>query len=65
MKTPNPGSPEAYKEGCTCPILDNAHGDGYMGMPGVFVFSEGCSLHSKEMGLAEEKIDEKLNESKD
>lgn len=25
---PNPGSDEAIDRGCTCPILDNAHGAG-------------------------------------
>lgn len=25
---PNPGSDEAIKMGCTCPVLDNAHGGG-------------------------------------
>jgi len=26
--TPPPGSPEAVAAGCTCPVLDNAHGRG-------------------------------------
>lgn len=25
---PLPGSPDAVKIGCTCPVLDNAHGRG-------------------------------------
>jgi len=28
---PNPGSPEAIKKGCTCPVLDNGHGKGHLG----------------------------------
>jgi hypothetical protein len=42
---PNPGSDEAIKQGCTCPVLDNAHGKGRMLQPGVFWMSEGCPLH--------------------
>jgi len=49
--TPNPGSPEAIEKGCPCPIMDNAHGRGYMG--GVkdqngnlmFVTRTDCPLH--------------------
>jgi hypothetical protein len=47
-KTPNPGSDEALDAGCTCPVLDNAHGKGYMGgvFGGtVFVYMEGCPVH--------------------
>lgn len=29
--TDKPGSPEAAKDGCTCPVLDNAHGRGVGG----------------------------------
>ena len=28
--TPNPGSDEALARGCTCAVLDNAHGRGVM-----------------------------------
>lgn len=31
MNTPNPGSDEAIAAGCRCPVLDNAHGRGWMG----------------------------------
>ena len=27
----NPGSDEAIRNGCTCPVLDNGHGQGYLG----------------------------------
>lgn len=48
-ETPNPGSDEAHEQGCRCPILDNAHGDGYSldratGEP-LFVIVESCKLH--------------------
>jgi hypothetical protein len=43
---PNPGSDEAIAAGCTCPILDNAHGAGYLGQAGVFVFTQGCLVHT-------------------
>lgn len=52
--SPNPGSDEAIKLGCKCPVLDNARGRGYMG--GVknadgstaFVYSAACPLHWPE-----------------
>lgn len=28
MKNLNPGSDEALKQGCLCPVIDNAHGKG-------------------------------------
>lgn len=46
-KLPKPGSDEALDQGCTCPVLDNGHGRGYMGMPGRFVMSADCPLHGK------------------
>lgn len=44
-KVPNPGSVEARKKGCICPVMDNEYGAGYMGNPNVFVRVEGCPLH--------------------
>lgn len=44
-KTPKPGSDEAIAIGCKCPVIDNAHGAGYMGQPGIFVYVEGCPVH--------------------
>ncbi len=46
---PNPGSKEAIEQGCTCPVLDNCHGNGVYydtatNMP-VFWLTEGCPLH--------------------
>jgi hypothetical protein len=56
MKKPklNPGSDEAIKAGCLCPVLDNAHGKGYMGMPEVFVMQENCPIHGTEARIARE-----------
>lgn len=51
---PTPGSDQAVAEGCTCAVLDNNHGGGYMGMPGVFVMSFECPLH----GFIEEPPDD-------
>lgn len=42
---PNPGSPEAIEQNCSCPVLDNGHGRGYMGNPNAFVTSQECVLH--------------------
>lgn len=28
--SPNPGSPEAIKAGCTCPVMDNRRGQGVL-----------------------------------
>lgn len=50
---PNPGSQEARDAGCTCPVLDNGHGRGYMGQPGVFVKNETCPIHG--MNAAKKK----------
>ena len=54
-KIPNPGSDEAIDQGCTCPVLDNSHGKGYMGIPNVFVFSGGCPLHSVKQPIKEDE----------
>lgn len=48
VKRPNPGSDEARKQGCICPVLDNGYGRGWMGMPGVFCYSETCPVHAAE-----------------
>lgn len=41
-----PGSDAAIGRGCTCPVLDNGHGMGLMGIPGLFAFSADCPLHN-------------------
>ena len=46
-----PGSEEAIAVGCSCPVMDNAHGKGYMGGvtddkgQTVYIFSVDCPLH--------------------
>lgn len=45
MTTPNPGSEEAIKAGCKCPVIDNGYGKGYMGQKDTFIFSSECSIH--------------------
>lgn len=50
---PNPGSDEAIAKGCKCPVLDNAHGRGYLGKPGIFVLSADCPLHGHAITDAE------------
>jgi len=59
MKKPNPGSDEAIKQGCVCPVLDNAHGRGWMGGVKdpdtggvVFVYRVDCPLHKPEIKKA-------------
>lgn len=45
----NPGGYLAKQKGCTCPVLDNAHGQGYYGNPDRFVINELCTLHGEEI----------------
>lgn len=47
---PKPGSNEAIKLGCTCPVLDNGHGAGYMGQSHIFVYTAGCPVHPVHWG---------------
>ena len=49
-KTPNPGSDAALDMGCTCPVLDNAHGRGYGGVPGQYAMKANCPLHGTGPG---------------
>lgn len=50
----NPGSPEAGRNGCTCPVLDNGHGRGTAlpikpdGSP-QFWQSQNCPLHGTNL----------------
>lgn len=54
-KTPNPGSDEAVKQGCKCPVLDNARGKGYMGIEGTFWINENCKLHGGDDGKTNDR----------
>ena len=43
---PNPGSPEAVEKGCTCPIIDNHHGEGFpCDGKQAFWIDATCPLH--------------------
>lgn len=42
---PPPGSDDAIEQGCTCPVMDNGRGYGYMGMAGVYFMQADCPLH--------------------
>lgn len=46
---PNPGSDEARKQGCTCPVLDNNFGKGQYGNGEEYgwVIVGGCPLHDE------------------
>lgn len=57
-RTPNPGSDEAIHAGCTCPVIDNGRGKGWMGGikdketgETLFVYTVGCPVHNS--GLQE------------
>lgn len=43
---PNPGSDEALKLGCKCPVLDNNHGRGHRGEPNSFICVADCPVHT-------------------
>lgn len=47
-RVPNPGSNEAIKIGCTCPIVDNRYGDGIHTDSGAILFwyNEDCPIHN-------------------
>jgi len=44
-KTPNPGSNEAVKQGCTCPRMDNGWGRDSGRGDGRFIYNCECPLH--------------------
>ena len=50
----NPGSDEAIAAGCTCPVMDNGHGRGYLGGETngqgwtAFIVTRDCPLHGKK-----------------
>lgn len=48
-ETPNPGSDEAFAQGCTCPTMDNNRGRGLGLIDGepAFWINSGCPLHDK------------------
>jgi hypothetical protein len=50
-----PGSNDAVRQGCLCPIYDNAHGRGYLGTGEMFVISHMCPIHADPADV--EKLD--------
>ena len=56
-KIPNPGSNEAIDLGCSCPIMDNSYGEGYMGMKDTFIYNQSCKLHKTKEEPPEENDD--------
>jgi hypothetical protein len=55
---PKPGSDEAIKQGCACPVLDNAHGkgSGYRNDAGkpLYWVNAKCPLHGSAAEWLEE-----------
>lgn len=58
----NPGSDQALLDGCRCPVLDNAHGAGYLGgmrdkdgQP-MFVIVDCCPLHGSETDYVQRRL---------
>lgn len=46
--TPNPGSVDAIRLGCLCPVIDNHYGQGMPYPDGPrFWISENCPIHSE------------------
>lgn len=60
LKDLNPGSPSAIRNHCTCPVVDNGHGNGsgYTDENGnpLFWYNENCPLHKEEYLKTIEKI---------
>jgi hypothetical protein len=66
VRVPNPGSPEAVDEGCTCPVFKNNRGRGLDESDGsdwldggVFEVLIGCPLHDDEPEVLCEDSDER------
>lgn len=49
---PAPGSDAAIDKGCTCPVLDNAHGAGCGKGPNLFWINADCSMHGIAASIA-------------
>lgn len=44
----HPGSKEAVLNGCSCPIIDNCYGRGYMGRGTEFIINGNCLIHGNK-----------------
>lgn len=60
---PRPGSDEAVKDGCSCPISDNASGRGYLGLGIDWIVSGDCSLHAALIKVGSECREERKYDS--
>ena len=50
-ETPKPGSVEAGRLACTCPVIDNHYGRGFVvNGERVWVVNEDCPLHGRGQG---------------
>ena len=47
-----PGSDNAIKAGCLCPVIDNQYGAGYGGDGTNYVYSFECPVHNAEFNQA-------------
>ena len=49
MSKANPGSPEAKRDGCSCPVIDNHHGKGLGGDGEKYgwVVVLTCEMHTR------------------
>lgn len=45
---PNPGSAEAVRHGCQCPVFKNRKGVGLEGRDGIFEVLVGCPVHEPQ-----------------
>ena len=54
MTDPKPGSPDARKQGCTCPVIDNHHG---AGDPRGWWVSGDCPLHGDAWRRPHERME--------
>ena len=48
-----PGSNEAVDQGCICPQIDNAYGQGIMGLGKAYYIVSGCPLHDPPIPMPE------------
>lgn len=59
VEPPKPGSREAGEMGCTCPVMDNHHGEGFpvfdhgQKMTGFWIEAK-CPIHGVKGGTDEE-----------
>lgn len=44
---PNPGTHEDKEIGCTCPVIDNHYGRGYLNDSKTFIYNMSCKIHGK------------------